>query len=382
MPVDTAQAICRTIFFALIVLLTNTQVRAETPDCAAPSNMTVPRQTLVALKRGFNFTSWRRLGADSTALKQLRQRGFSHIRLPVDGEFLMPFFTNELEADSYLNDIGTTVRQLLSLGFAITIDMHPGGGFQKLHANTPERGYLMLVAAWQVLAKRFSGLPADRVFYELLNEPAPAPDVWWRQAGNLVKTVRSLAPDTTMIIGTGTYQRIDVLANTLPLADSNIVYAVHFYDPIVFTHQGQNWSPGDPLQDIKGVPFPADAGGDEIRALVTQLELAGNTRSADVLRNGLQVRWNEARVSREFDVAGQWMATYHRPVIVNEFGVLKWHARPKHRTGWLAAVRRAAERNCIGWTHWDYADGFGLAKHQNGNVVLDQQTLNALIPQD
>ena len=51
------------------------------------------------------------------------------------------------------------------------------------------------------------------------------------------------------------WQRADSLPGFQPLDDRNVVYAIHFYDPMAFTHQG-HWNPNDPMSSIKGLPFP------------------------------------------------------------------------------------------------------------------------------
>ena len=70
-------------------------------------------------------------------------------------------------------------------------------------------------------------------------------------------------------------------------------------------------------------------------------------------------------------------ARHGRPVIVNEFGVLKWGADAASRLRWLSAVREAAEARCIGWTHWDLQDGFGLLAE---DLEPDGAALDALLP--
>ena len=53
-----------------------------------------------------------------------------------------------------------------------------------------------------------------------------------------------------------------------PLADGNVIYNFHFYDPHEFTHQGAGW--GEPWWSYThGIPYPAygkhDAGvGEEV----------------------------------------------------------------------------------------------------------------------
>ena len=73
-----------------------------------------------------------------------------------------------------------------------------------------------------------------------------------------------------------------------------------------------------------------------------------------------------------------WSAKHSVPVIVNEFGVLSHVAPRQSRLTWLAAVRRHAEERCLGWTHWDFQDGFGLIDPATG--MPDEGIIRALVP--
>jgi endoglucanase len=80
-----------------------------------------------------------------------------------------------------------------------------------------------------------------------------------------------------------------------------------------------------------------------------------------------------------FDMMSGWSERHSRPVIVNEFGVLSYRAPRESRLDWLAAVRGSAEERCIGWTHWDFQDGFGLIDPATG--MPDPEILDALVPE-
>jgi endoglucanase len=41
-------------------------------------------------------------------------------------------------------------------------------------------------------------------------------------------------------------------------------------------------------------------------------------------------------------------------------------------------VRTALEKNGIGWTMWDYEDGFGAVDKKDGKTVVDEATVKAL----
>jgi endoglucanase len=179
-------------------------------------------------------------------------------------------------------------------------------------------------------------------------------------------------------MATPDYQRIDVLSGVSPLPDLNVVYAAHFYDPMIFTHQGLDWS-DDPLRYLGKVPFPARLTDPPVTALLNELDRQGRDTAAGLVRTALREPWTEDRVDAAIAVAAAWVERYQRPVIINEFGVLGWKSAPSDRARWLRTVRNAAERHCIGWTHWDYADGFGFVRRVADRETPDEAIVRALL---
>ena len=85
------------------------------------------------------------------------------------------------------------------------------------------------------------------------------------------------------------------------------------------------------------------------------------------------------RVAGEVARAGDWAERHGRPVVVNEFGVLgvESAARDRARLDRDGAPRRRAD--CIGWAHWDYADGFGFVRRVGSIEIPDEMIINALL---
>ncbi len=62
----------------------------------------------------------------------------------------------------------------------------------------------------------------------------------------------------------------------------------------------------------------------------------------------------------------------------NEFGVYRRFSPPEARTRWIEDVRRALERNRVGWAMWDYKGGFSVVNQEGGRFVPDALTVTAL----
>src|SRR5262249_54660546 len=236
----------------------------------------------------------------------------------------------------------------------------------------------LLEALWRTLARRHAARTPERVFFEALNEPTVDATVWAEQGPRLVAAIRSEAPAHTIIYGHANDQRIDALAGVMPLADANVVYAAHFYDPMIFTHQGLDWS-DDPLRYLRKVPFPAHLSDPPVARLLAELTNQGRSEAATLVKTALREPWTEVRVEEEVSRAASWAERHQRPVIINEFGVLGCKTVPADRARWLKAVRRAAERHCIGWAHWDYADGFGFVNRVADREIPDEAIVRALL---
>jgi len=184
--------------------------------------------------------------------------------------------------------------------------------------------------------------------------------------------VRQLLPRTTMIVGPVNWQRPDSLPGFRPLSDLNVVYAIHFYDPMVFTHQG-HWDPKDPLHDIRGLPYPIRAEDPEVQKLRQRLADENREKALAMLDRAVP----DERIDRWLEPAVAWQQQFSRPIIVNEFGVLKAGAPRESRLRWLSSVTSYAERQCWGWAHWELSQGFGLLDDKSGRI--DSEALKALL---
>lgn len=333
-----------------------------------------------SLRRGFNLPDQAPLRAEhvpnQNTLRTLRELGMTHVRLPVVAEYVLPQFSGPATVASALDDVDRSLQRLLSLGYAVSVDLHADSEFSALQQRDPGSAHRALLAGWPQIAKRISRWPVDRVFVELLNEPATDDDIWRPFVEKLAQTVRAVLPTSYIIVGPAPFQRIEALVNWRPLADSRIVYACHFYDPMLFTHQGSSWDTSTPWGRASGVPFPSAASDPTLLQLARKAELASDAALAGELRSLARQAWNHSTIAAQFAALGSWSARYGAPVVVNEFGVLKWKAKRADRLNWLASARVAIEEQGFGWAHWDYGAGFGLLDDAG---AIDQGIVQSLL---
>lgn len=349
-------------------------------SCPATS---VAADRVAAMARGFNLVGWldrSNARRPSTALLgSLRRLGFSHVRLPVDGELLTLDLNTASAVEARLAELDNALGTLLALGYAVSVDMHPSASFNELHVASPETGHARLEAVWRAVAERLRSQPPGRVFVELLNEPAIDPDTWWMQAERLAGVIREILPDHTLIVGAAGFERIEPLVERRPLSDPNIVYAVHYYDPMVFTHQGADWMDDGVMKYLSAVPFPGALDAAPLAAAIRRLQQEGHTAAADALKSAFAEPWRPERISRALEAAGEWGRLHRRAIIVNEFGVLGWKAEPEARRRWVSTVRSASERACMGWAYWELDGGFGFVSEQRDVPDVDLGLVGALL---
>lgn len=336
---------------------------------------TVPEGAIKALSRGFNADGW--INGSQTApplqlLVELRKAGMTHVRLPVPAEHIMSRFAATAEQRTRLDAVDAAVAKLISLGYHVSIDLHAGEQFNRLHREDPAAAVEALKDAWRELAEIVRRHPTERVFAELLNEPDLDAEIWQREVEELALFVRGLLPRTTLIVGPVNWQRPDSLPGFRPLNDSNVVYAIHFYDPMVFTHQA-HWDPNDPLHHIRGLPYPLRAEDPDVREIRRRLLDDNNPAVLAMLDRAVP----DEGVGKWLEPAAVWQTQFARPIIINEFGVLKAGAPRDSRLRWLSSVVSYAQQHCWGWAHWELSQGFGLVDDKSGKA--DAGVLKALL---
>jgi endoglucanase len=362
---------------AIILFAVATGQVLAAPQCAAPAGFPNP-ELLETMRRGVNLPGWDHPDVERRpTIEQLRAlsgEGFTHIRLPVE---------NPPQDDAAQKDFAEALFEqivlLLSLGYTVSVDLHAGHLAEPYLVQGPNEAQVFLSAIWRRMAPAIRVFDTRKVAVELLNEPPAGSADWHSVAGGLIADVRHWLPDHTIVVGPAGPQRHEDLAAMQPYGDHNIVYAVHYYDPFFFTHQGANWSgPDDPLQFLHDLPFPAAISDDAVQANIEALREAGRGEIAGELAYSLSQPWTQDGIADAFGMMADWSQRNERPVIVNEFGALTFAAPRTSRLDWLAAVSRQAQAHCIGWTHWDFQDGFGLMDPDTG--MPDPGVINALIP--
>ncbi len=315
-----------------------------------------------------HFESWN-TAADFALIKSM---GFDHVRLSINPQPLMDAERRQNGSTEYFGYLDAAVKMILDAGLAVELDMHPDSDFKQRLAK--EDDFVERFAGfWRVFAQHYSSWDADRVFFEILNEPEMRdPYRWYGVEAKLAVAIRQGAPDHTIIAAGARWDDDDDMVFLEPLRDPNVIYVFHFYEPHIFTHQGAGWGAYF-WRWVKGLQYPSSPeNAAQVAAAVPE---AVNRLS--VIRYG-QDHWDAARIEAEINQADDWARSHNVPLICNEFGVYRNYADPKSRAAWITDVREALERHNIGWAMWDYSGSFGVVTKQNGQTVPDANVIRAL----
>jgi endoglucanase len=278
--------------------------------------------------------------------KLFKTLGFKSVRLPVAFAF---FESKNISADSVFNRIDKVIKLCRAYGIKLIIDYHYG----ELNDNNYLTETPKIINTWLLVTKRYSKESPDNLLFELYNEPTHMnPGIWKDAAYNIVTAIRKVDKKRTLIVGASNFNSIYELSRTERLADENIIYTVHFYEPFLFTHQGATWV-GDQVATV-GVTFPYNA-----QSFPTINPKAKGTWGET---NFYQYRTdgNEQSLMDKLLMVKKWAAKYDVPVICGEYGAYNKYADLDSRCRYIKAMRKTLKKLSIPGIMWDYSGAFSI----------------------
>lgn len=317
-----------------------------------------------------NYTDHETTAEDIAIMARL---GFDHVRLSIDAVPLTHAMNERSGDEDFLARLDKAVDEITATGMAVIIDIHPEDSYKRALRNDDD-AVDRFVMMWQKLAAHYASRDPNLVFFEILNEPeVNDPYRWAGIQARAAAAIRAAAPRHTIIATGASYSGLGNFLALHPLPDGNVIYNFHFYDPIQFTHQGAGW--GDPWWiNTHDIPYPATE-----ETMADRLKLVPEAADRFELENYWLDHWDAHHIRLLIDEAAAWGKANNAPVTCNEFGAFRAHSDPVSRANWIRDVRSALEADGIGWSMWDYHNGFGVAvKDADGKSVVDPQTVEAL----
>lgn len=178
--------------------------------------------------------------------ENVKNMGFDHVRVPVDYDLIETADGERIEGG--FKYIQFAIDMCRKYGLNMILDLHrtPGYSFDPGHN---EKGLFeseelkeRFFAIWDEFAKRF-GNNEDMLVFELLNEvtkPEYQP-TWNKMIKKCIKMIREYSPKIKIIVGGYNNNSVEAIAALDDPYDENVIYSFHFYEPLLFTHQGAPW---------------------------------------------------------------------------------------------------------------------------------------------
>jgi len=351
------------------------------PVLSAPLSE-VPSRRLERLATGANVCRWFRFARRDTAehfnnyitdaeAVLMAELGLRHVRLCVQPRVVMNE-TSGAVREERAGQLEVAIRRFQRAGLLVVVDIHNEDRDAELNPAWQDA----FVKFWSALATRLNALDPDLTVLEIINEPvfSKREEEWNTFNARLAAAIRQSAPQHTIMTSGPNWGGIDGLKKLKLLADKNVVYSFHCYDPFPFTHQGATWS-SEEVKPLRGVPYPSSP--EAVAPLRAALEDKPGSRRL-VERYGNE-RWDKDKLAARFKEGIEWGARHGVPLYCGEFGVFPQHAKPEHRANWFRDFGAVLAEHRIGWAVWGWDEGFGLGRrYVNDKPVVDSVVANAL----
>ncbi|KMQ51939.1 Endo-1,4-beta-glucanase [Chitinispirillum alkaliphilum] len=340
------------------------------------------------LTKGVNLTNWLEVDVpftgeyvyDGARIDKFASQGFKGIRLPIDLDKWV-INRDDVIAGTEPFTLDSTLFEIIDSlllwtnrnNMSLTIDYHQYDG--SLNRNTViDPGYRAMAAnCWKAVAYFCATIDRDDIFFELTNEPGIYDDVpndqWRILAQEMLDSIRKVNTRHTVIYGESRWYDIEVLVQNTPFApdDGNIIYAFHFYEPFIFTHQGASWAEG--LEHSKNTHFPYSKD-----SWSTELSHFGISDAApqwvksqfqEYYRHG-----NKNAMMNKIIPAKNWAIEHNVAIICNEFGAYQVQADQNSLVNYFTAIIDIFSELDIPWAVW-----FGTFDNNNDLLPGMEQAL-------
>lgn len=311
--------------------------------------------------RGVNLTGWFKSSVpDQIQFSKYSKKDFENIkslgcdviRLPINLHHMTngsPDYTVDPLFFSFLDQ---AVDWAESLHMYLIIDNHSTDDVASKNPNLET----ILTKVWTQLAVHYKNR-SQYILYEVLNEPNGTlkTSAWGKIQQAAITAIRTVDTMHTIVVGAAAYNSYKELALLPVYTDTNLLYTFHFYDPLIFTHQGAGWM-NPSLVSLANVPFPYDAAN--MPSVPTDLAGTWVERTLNNYSNEGIV----AVIKSHIDKAVAFKRSRNVNIFCGEFGVYNPNCKDTDRVNWYNEVRKYLELNGIPWTIWDYQGGFGLFK--------------------
>lgn len=297
---------------------------------------------------GINYMDYINLGdlpAVQAHIQLMSTMGFSTLRLPVSFDHwnlrTLPYI---ISASTYFTAIDQIIIWCDTYGMKLIIDNHFGVLSDASYSTEVSR----VSSIWQQVAHRYRNTDPEKVFFEIYNEPFNISDSNWKNSAiSFVNAIRAEAPNHTIVVGANDWNIIIRLVVMGVLEDPNIIYTFHYYDPLLFSHQGATW--GGPDVQITGVPFPYNSS-----------TMPANSPSSSYY-SSYPTDATYTKLLNDISVAKNFGSRYNVPVWCGEFGSYAPYApNDGSRCRYTGAIKGDLDKLIMPYAYWEWDEGFSI----------------------
>lgn len=286
-------------------------------------------------------------------IKRIKDMGCDHLRLPVDFENIYDEM-NKCDNPIGYKYIDLCIKWCKDNNLNVVLDLHkaPGYVFDDFEYSS---GFFdnkeltdLFLDIWDRLSKRYSKC-SDMMMFEMLNEVTDfkVSDSWNKLALRCIKVIRKNAPNVKILYGGVGYSSVKAVKLLPKPYDSNIVFNIHCYEPMAFSHQGAYWVDKMPL-DFR-MPYPVDEKKyREISDIVPSIP-NGTLGDSD---NALKLLSDNFFINL-FKEAVECAEKYNVALYCGEYGVID-RADTKSTLNWFKDINKVFNYYGIGRAVWSY----------------------------
>lgn len=227
---------------------------AASPSFALAADFKTPTAKKLPRWRGFNLTEkcvkWRNRNNPpfrESDYQMLADWGFDFTRLPLSYLcWTEPDDWLKIR-DAELKDIDDVIEMGRKHKVHVNLNLHRAPGYcvnppkEPLDLWTDQKALDACAFHWGMLAKRYKGIPNERLSFDLLNEPANVPDeTYIRVVKRLVEAIRAEDAQRLIIADGIRWGRDPVFG----LVELGIAQSTRGYDPMQVSHYKAGWVQG------------------------------------------------------------------------------------------------------------------------------------------
>ena len=275
----------------------------------------------------------------------LHAHGFTHVRLPFEPEIFFDPGAPTVLKPEFLPDFDEQIARILSADLNLVLD--PQARNETKQRMKSDANFAAAYAEWwRQFARHLARTDPDRVLLEVINEPQLPAASWSGLQASIAAAMRAGAPRHTLVLTGANWSTVADLCALTPVADSNVVYTFHYYEPEIYTQQGAPWW-GKGMTYVKDLHYPVDPKNQAAVIARIPPEYGGFVRLVS------EYAGTRAHTAEEIAKAVAWGRRNQAVVWCGEFGVDR-RSPAESRMRWLEDVRRVLEEDHLGWTMWDY----------------------------